>query len=110
MRWFSLVLVSVATVFAGVACGGDPAPKETTEKATRAEETTEQKEQGYGDETAVSCQLDKAEAGLGAGGAEELVNEWYAQEMEPRLEQDFSSALENAKDLHTFLAERGYTC
>jgi hypothetical protein len=110
MRWFSLVVMSVVTVFAGVACGGDPAPKEASEETTRAEETTENKEQGYGDEASVDCQLDKAEADLGAEGAEELVNQWYAQEMEPRLEQDFSSALENAKDLHTFLAERGYTC
>jgi hypothetical protein len=102
MRWFSLVVMSVVTVFAGVACGGDPAPKEASEETTRAEETTENKEQGYGDEASVDCQLDKAEADLGAEGAEELVNQWY--------EQDFSSALENAKDLHTFLAERGYTC
>jgi hypothetical protein len=68
------------------------------------------REQGSDDAASADCQLDRAEADLGEVGVEQLVNEWYAQEMQPRLEEDFASALEEAKDLSTFLAERGYVC
>jgi hypothetical protein len=111
MRWFSLVVVSIATVFAGAACGGDSTPKEASKEPAKVEETTQKKEQGSDDVASVDCQLDKAEADLGKAGAEELMSEWYRQEVEPRVQQqDFSSALAEAKDLPTFLAERGYTC
>jgi len=38
------------------------------------------------------------------------VAEWHALEVEPRVEEDLSSAVSEAKDLPTFLAERGYVC
>jgi hypothetical protein len=111
MRWFALVVVSIATVLAGTACGGDSTPKEASKEPPRAEETTQRKEQGSDNAASVDCQLDKVEAELGAAGTEELMSEWYRQEVEPRVQQqDFSSALAEAKDLPTFLAERGYTC
>lgn len=111
MRWFALAAVSVATVFIGAACGGESAPEEASEESVAVEETAEKKEQGSSEVASADCQLDKAEADLGPAGAEELMRQWYTQEVEPGLEQkDFSSALAEAKDLPTFLAERGYTC
>ena len=112
MRRLSLAMVSVAAVFAGGACGGESEPKEASEESVAVEETTSEKEQGSSDGGAsADCQLEQAEADLGPAGAEELMSEWYRQEVEPRVEQkDFASALAEAKDLPTFLAERGYTC
>ena len=112
MRWFALAAVSVATVFMGAACGGgESAPEEASEESVAVEETAKKKEQGSSEVASADCQLDKAEADLGQAGAEALMREWYTQEVEPGLEQkDFSSALSEAKDLPTFLAERGYTC
>ncbi len=111
MRWLGLAMVSVATVLAGGACGGESVPEEASEEAVAVEEMTGEKEQGSSDVASADCQLDKAEADLGAAGAEELMSKWYRQEVEPRVEQkDFPSALAEAKDLSTFLAERGYTC
>jgi hypothetical protein len=104
-------MVSVATVFAGGACGGESEPKEASEESVAVEDATREKEQGSSEVASADCQLDQAEADLGAAGAEELMREWYVQEVEPRVEQkDFSSALAEAQDLPTFLAERGYTC
>ena len=111
MRRLSLAMVSVATVFAGGACGGESEPKEASEESVAVEETTREKEQSSSDVASADCQLEQAEADLGPAGAEELMSEWYRQEVEPRVEQkDFASALADAKDLPTFLAERGYTC
>lgn len=105
------MVVSIATIFAGAACGGDSTPKEESKEPARVEETIQKKEQGSDNAASVECQLDKAEAELGAAGTEELMSEWYRQEVEPRVQQqDFSSALAEAKDLPTFLAEQGYTC
>ena len=111
MRWLSLAMVSVAAVFVAGACGGESEPKEASEESVAVEETTREKEQDSSDVASADCQLEQAEADLGPAGAEELMSEWYRQEVEPRVEQkDFSSALAEAKDLPTFLAERGYTC
>jgi len=111
MRRLGLAMVSVATVFAGGACGGESEPKEASEESVAVEDATREKEQGSSEVASADCQLDQAEADLGAAGAEELMREWYVQEVEPRVEQkDFSSALAEAQDLPTFLAERGYTC
>lgn len=110
MRWFGLVMMSIATVFAGGACGGESAPEKASEEPVKVEEVAKEKEQGSDDEASLDCQLAKVEADLGAGGAEALMAEWHVQEVEPRLEEDFSSALAEAKNLPTFLAERGYAC
>ena len=111
MRRLSLVMVSVAAVFAAGACGGESEPKEASEESAAVEEITREKEQGSSEVASADCQLEQAEADLGPAGAEELMSEWYRQEVEPRVEQkDFASALAEAKDLPTFLAERGYTC
>jgi hypothetical protein len=111
MRRLSLAMVSVAAIFAGGACGGESEPKEASEESVAVEETTREKEQSSSDVASADCQLEQAEADLGPAGAEELMSEWYRQEVEPRVEQkDFASALADAKDLPTFLAERGYTC
>ncbi len=109
MRWFGLAVVSMATVFVG-ACGGEPAPEKTPEEPAKVEEVAKENEQSSDDTASVDCQLSKAEADLGPAGAEGLVAEWHAQEVEPRVEEDLSSALSEAKDLRTFLAERGYAC
>jgi hypothetical protein len=110
VRWFGLTMLYVATVFAGGACGSDPEQKDTSEQSPKVEEAAKEREQGADDNASADCQLGRAEADLGEVGAEQLVNEWYAQEMQPHLEEDFASALEEAKDLSTFLAERGYVC
>jgi hypothetical protein len=111
MRRLSLAMVSVAAVFAGGACGGGSEPKEASEESVAVEETAREKEQSSSDVASADCQLEQAEADLGPAGAEQLMSEWYRQEVEPRVEQkDFASALADAKDLPTFLAERGYTC
>ena len=111
MRRLGLAMVAMAVVFAGGACGGESEPKVASEESVAVEETTERKEQSSSDVASADCQLDQAEAELGEAGAEELMREWYVQEVEPRVEQkDFSSALVEAKDLPTFLGERGYTC
>lgn len=109
MRWLGLVVVSIATVFVG-ACGGEPAPEKTPEEPAKVEEATKENEQSSDDSASVDCQLSKAEAELGPAGAEGLIAEWHAQEVEPRVEEDLSSAVSEAKDLRTFLAERGYAC
>jgi hypothetical protein len=103
-------MLCVATVFAGGACGSDPEQKDTSEQSPKVEEAAKEREQGADDNASADCQLCRAEADLGEVGAEQLVNEWYAQEMQPHLEEDFASALEEAKDLSTFHAERGYVC
>lgn len=110
MRWFGLTILCIATIFAGGACGSDPEQKDTSQQSPKVEEAAKEREQGSDDNASADCQLDRAETDLGEVGAEQLVNEWYAQEMQPRLEEDFASALEEAKDLSTFLAERGYVC
>ena len=111
MRRLGIAMVSVAAVFVAGACGGESEPKEASEESVAVEETTREKEQGSSDIASADCQLEQAEADLGPAGAEELMSEWYRQEVEPRVEQkDFASALADAKDLPTFLAERGYTC
>ncbi len=109
MRWFGLAVASMAAVFVG-ACGGEPATEEASEEPAKVEEVAKEKEQSSDDTAYVDCQLSQAEADLGAAGAEGLVAEWHAQEVEPRVEEDLSSALSEAKDLRTFLAERGYAC
>jgi hypothetical protein len=48
--------------------------------------------------------------GAASGAAGRIVGEWYAQEVEPRVEEDLSSAVSEAKNLSAFLAERGYVC
>ncbi len=108
MRRLALAVVSTVTVFAGGACSGESPPEEASEESAKVEEAA--KRQGSGDLASVDCQIEKAEADLGVAGTEELVAEWHTQEVAPYLEEDFSSALEEAKDLRTFLAERGYTC
>ena len=111
MRRLGLAMVSVATVFAGGACGGESATRESSEEAVAVEETSEMKAQGSGDAASADCQLEKAEADVGPAGAEELMSQWYRKEVEPRVAQkDFPSALAEAKDLPTFLEERGYAC
>ncbi|MDP8950911.1 MAG: hypothetical protein M3N18_01520 [Actinomycetota bacterium] len=109
MRWFGLAVVWVAAVFVG-ACGGEPATEAASEEPAKVEEVAKEKEQSSDDTASLDCQLSQAEADLGVAGAEGLVAEWHAQEVEPRLEEDLSSALPEAKDLRTFLAERGYVC
>lgn len=109
MRWFSLAMASVAAVLFG-ACGGEPAPEAAPEEPAKAEEVAKEKGQSSDETASVDCQLGKAEADLGAAGAEGLVAQWHVQEVEPRVKEDLSSALPEAKDLRTFLAERGYDC
>ena len=109
MRWFGLGMVWTAAVFAG-ACGAEPAPEAASEEPAKVEEVAKENEQSSDAAAYVDCQLSQAEADLGAAGAEGLVAEWHAQEVEPRVEEDLSSALSEAKDLRTFLAERGYAC
>ncbi len=109
MRWFGLGMVWMAALFVG-ACGAEPAPEAASEEPAKVEEVAEEKDQSYDATASVDCQLSQAEAELGVAGAEGLVAEWHAQEVEPRLEEDLSSALPEAKDLREFLAERGYAC
>lgn len=109
MRWFGLVMVSMAAVFGG-ACGGESAPEKASEEPAKVEEVTREKEQGSEDEASLDCQLAKAEDDLGAEGVEALMAEWHMQEVQPRLEDDLSSAVAEAKELPAFLAERGYVC
>lgn len=110
MRWFGFTMLCVAAIFAGGACGSEPEQKDTSPQSPKVEEAAKEREQGSDDAASADCQLDRVETDLGEAGAEQLVNEWYAQEMQPRLEEDFASALEEAQDLPTFLAERGYVC
>jgi hypothetical protein len=110
MRWLGLAVASIATVFISGACVDEPTPKKVSEEPAKVEEASEEKEQGSDEAASVHCQLGKAQAALGAAGAEELVAEWHAQEVAPHVEEDLSSALSEAKDLPTFLAERGYVC
>ena len=116
MRWFSLVVAAVvATVLFG-ACGGETATEGAPQEPAKVEEEVaegkkaEDKGQSLDESASVDCQLGKAEADLGAAGAEGLIAQWHAQEVEPRVKEDLSSALPEAKDLRTFLAERGYDC
>jgi hypothetical protein len=68
----------------------------------KVEELAKEEEHSSDDTTSLDCQLGKAaEAALGAAGAEGLVVEWHAQEVEPRVEEDLSSAVSKAKDLRT---------
>jgi hypothetical protein len=108
MRWFGLAVVWMA-VFVG-ACGGEPASEAASEEPAKVAEVANEKDQSSDATASVDCQLSQAEADLGMAGAEGLVAEWHAQEVEPHLEEDLSSALPEAKDLRAFLAERGYTC
>ena len=109
-RWLGLAAMSLATVFAVGACGGESTPEGAPEEPAKVEEAAKEEEQGADEAASIDCQLGKAEAVLGAAGAEGLVAEWHALEVEPRVEEDLSSAVSEAKDLPTFLAERGYVC
>jgi hypothetical protein len=111
MRWFALAVVVVTTIFLCGACGGESANKASSESA-EVEEVQEPAnvEEVQEKEATLDCQLDKAEANLGPAGTEELMTEWHMQEVEPRVEDDLGSAVVGAKDLSTFLAERGYVC
>jgi hypothetical protein len=85
------------------------------EEPAKVEELAKEEEQGSDYTTSLDssldCQLGKAaEAVLRAAGAEGLVVEWHAQEVEPRVEEDLSSAVSKAKDLRTHPRRAGYVC
>ena len=111
MRWFALAVGVVTTIFLCGACGGESANKSSSEPA-EVEEVQEsaEVEEVQEEEATLDCQLDRAEAELGPVGTEQLMTEWHMQEVEPRVEDDLGTAVWEAKDLSTFLAERGYVC
>lgn len=104
-RWLGLAAMSWRRFLPSGHVAANP-----PEGPAKVEEAAKEEEQGSDDAASIDCQLGKAEAALGTAGAEGLVAEWHAQEVKPRVKEDLSSAVSEAKDLPTFLAERGYVC